>query len=99
MKFIWKGNLTQNFKVFINRAGYHQQMDRSNGQVSYIRRLRGLFYPRFHLYIDQEEGMIMFKLHLDEKKASYKGSNRHSGQYEGVLVEKEMHRIISIINS
>ncbi|XOU94719.1 MAG: hypothetical protein ACNFW9_01495 [Candidatus Kerfeldbacteria bacterium] len=99
MKFIWKGNLTQNFKVFINRVGYYQQMDRNSGQVSYIRRLGRLFYPRFHLYIDQEEGKIVFKLHLDEKKASYEGSNRHSGQYEGELVEKEMYRIISIINS
>ena len=94
MKFIWNQPLKQNTKVFLNRLGYHESLDRRTQQASYIRRLGSDYYPRLHLYINLEESRVIFKLHLDEKKASYEGSNRHSGQYEGEILENEMHRII-----
>lgn len=56
-------------------------------------RLGGRFYPRFHLYIKDKGDVIIFDLHLDQKKASYKGQRAHSGEYDGPLVEEEIGRI------
>jgi len=95
MKFIWNQPLKQNTKIFLNRLGYYEYFDRNSQQISYIRRMGSGYYPRLHLYLDLEESRVVFKLHLDEKKASYEGTNRHSGQYEGEIIENEMHRIIN----
>ena len=94
MKFIWNQPLKQNLKVFLNRLSYYEYADRNSNQISYIRRMGNGYYPRLHLYVDLEDKRIIFKLHMDEKKVSYAGSNRHSGQYEGEIVESEMNRII-----
>ncbi len=97
MKFIWNEPLKQNTKVFLNRLGYYEYSDRDTGQISYIRRLGHDYYPRLHLYLDIEESRVIFKIHLDEKKASYEGVNRHSGQYEGEMLENEMNRIVTTL--
>ena len=82
-----------NIKVFMNRLGYHQFFDRNSNQVSYMRRLRQLDYPRFHVYIEQKADGWQLNLHLDAKKPSYQGYHAHSGEYEGPLVEEEFERI------
>jgi len=83
----------------MNRLGYHQQYDKRSGQVSYVRRISSLGYPRFHLYINEKRGGLAFNLHFDEKKPSYSGQTAHSGQYEGELVGYELARIKSILLS
>ena len=76
----------------IKRCGYAEIKDRE-GKVSYIRRLRGYHYPRFHVYVENNS----FNLHLDQKAPSYSGSPAHSGEYEGETVEKEAERIKQFI--
>ena len=56
-------------------------------------RITGEYYPRFHLYIKETMTEVIFDLHLDQKKASYAGSNMHGGEYDGPAVEREMKRI------
>ncbi len=69
------------------------------GQTSYTRRLSGNFYPRFHLYLEEKEGQLIFNLHLDQKQPSYQGSHAHSGEYDGELVEQEGERIKSYVSN
>jgi len=99
MRFVWQKEIQQNLKVLITRLGYHQQIERRSGEISYIKRLSGSGYPRFHLYINEREDGLEFSLHLDEKKPSYQGQTAHSGQYEGDLVMNEVARIKSQLGS
>ncbi len=85
-----------NMKVWLGRLGYHEHRGRT-GDISYVRRLGGLAYPRFHLYLDQTHDGLALKLHLDEKQPSYVGHTAHSGQYDGELVQAEMARIIASV--
>lgn len=83
---------------FIRQTGYGFIRDRHSGKESYVRRLGGGFYPRLHMYIEDRGDAVSFNLHLDQKQASYEGSNMHSGEYDGEVVESEMERIKSFIN-
>jgi len=83
--------------VFLRRAGYGMIYDRHRGQESFVRRLGGLFYPRFHVYIAEEGERVILNLHLDQKQSSYAGSHMHSGEYDGELVEQELTRIKSLL--
>ncbi len=96
MKFsIPKDKIRYNTRVMMNRLGYHQHLDRQARQASFIKRLGGLHYPRFHVYLSEDSDAVNFNIHLDEKKPSYGSTPRHSGQYEGDLVEQEAQRIIT----
>ncbi|HLD28130.1 MAG TPA: hypothetical protein VJB67_00785 [Patescibacteria group bacterium] len=79
----------------IRRASYGQVRDRRASQASFARRLGFGIYPRFHAYINGQ----VINLHLDQKQASYQGSNMHSGEYDGETVENEASRIQQIIES
>lgn len=48
---------------------------------------------------DKENDRLIFSLHLDQKFASYEksGSHKHSGEYDGKVVEKELERIKNIL--
>ena len=80
----------------LRRAGYAIHQGR-NGEISYVRRLQGYDYPRFHVYVNREDPgkLIEITLHLDEKKPTYEGFTAHSGQYDGEIVEQEKNRIIN----
>lgn len=82
---------------FIRQTGYGFIRDRHSGKESYVRRLGGGFYPRLHMYIEDKGDSVSFNLHLDQKQASYEGSNMHSGEYDGEVVEAEMERIKSFM--
>lgn len=92
MKIIVSENLDP-IKV-INRAGYGQVRDRRASEISWARRLGEGIYPRFHVYINNN----VINLHLDQKQASYQGYSAHSGEYEGEVVEREVERIIEVMN-
>ena len=81
----------------MRRLGYSEHINRESGERSFTRRLRGDFYPRYHVYIDERHGGMTVKLHLDQKKPSYAGAHAHSGEYEGPLIEKEIERIKSFV--
>lgn len=44
-----------------------------------------------------KEGDYIFSLHLDQKKPSYEGSKKHSGEYDGNVVESEAERIKDLL--
>lgn len=78
----------------LRRAGYFPFRDPQTGSESFVCRLGPDFYPRFHLYLKDTSDGVIFSLHLDQKQASYAGSNHmHNGEYEGTHIEKELERI------
>lgn len=94
-----KNVLDQQPESLLRQAGYAYLMDRYTGQESYVRRLGRGFYPRFHLYLEENAGQVIFNLHLDQKQASYQGAHAHNAEYDGETVEAEMERIKSFTKS
>jgi len=94
MKIIIK-NLTSSEAITkIKRCGYAEIKDSRSGQISFVRRLGGYYYPRFHVYVEADKsGQLFYGLHVDQKKPSYQGAKAHSGEYDGALVEQEAERI------
>ena len=91
MKFIIsQASLVGTYHGFLRQAGYSYHEDRHNGQISFARSLGNGRYPRFHIYVDEyDNGQLAFKIHLDQKAASYEGTTAHSGEYdEGPVVEE-----------
>ena len=97
--YLEQGAVKESLRNVLRRCGYAEINDRHSGKTSYVRRLGAYFYPRFHLYIDQTEDKIIMNLHLDQKKASYKGQTAHSGEYDEDLVQEEAGRIKNILKS
>ncbi len=96
MEFILNKNLLKdNVYNLVRKAGYRfQEKDEKNSELIFVRPLERSGYPRFHLYIKRfNEENLIFDLHLDQKKPSYRGAHAHSGEYEGDIIEKEVERI------
>ncbi len=94
-------NFKQKFNIptdqLIRRCGYGLVRDPRAEQRSYSRRLgQSGFYPRFHMYINSEDPLIL-SLHIDQKQASYQGQKAHSGDYDSDLVKQEAQRIYNLI--
>ncbi len=81
----------------IRRAGYGFIRDSRTGHESYVRRLTRDFYPRLHMYIEEEDEKVIFNLHLDQKQASYEGAHMHNAEHDGEVVESEITRIKEFI--
>ncbi len=79
--------------AILRKAGYAPFTDPKTGSESFTLRLTAEFYPRFHLYLNEDGEDIIFSLHLDQKKPSYGTNHMHSGEYDGPTVEKEADRI------
>jgi hypothetical protein len=77
----------------LRKAGYAYFKDPQSQEESFVLRLTSEFYPRFHLYITQTHEQTTLNLHLDQKKPSYGEETKHSGEYEGPAIEKELTRI------
>ena len=77
---------------WLRRQGYavHRGGD---GQTSYVRRVGGDAYPRYHCYVEQVGPRLVMNLHLDQKQPSYGGSAAHAGEYAGPIVEAEVARL------
>jgi len=88
-------------EAWIRRAGYGMLPPNRDGIVSFARRLSRDFYPRYHIYIDRKnekgEDMVIFNIHLDQKKPGYVGVNRHNAEYDGEVVEREVARLRSFL--
>jgi len=82
---------------FLRKAGYGYIRDRQAGHDSFVRRLGSGFYPRLHMYVEEQGDKIIFNLHLDQKQASYAGAHAHNAEYEGEVVEAEIERLESLI--
>jgi len=97
MKLILDNNqLSRTPEMFLRHAGYAYLEDRKTGNESFVRPLNRGYYPRFHLYLDQLSGRVIFNLHLDQKQASYAGAHAHNAEYDGELVAVEIERIKSL---
>lgn len=98
MKTFFPGPLKDHSRNIMRSLGYGEQRTRQ-GQISYVKRVTGERFPRFHAYVEDMNGGMQVNLHLDQKEASHEGSSAHGGEYEGPLVEVEMRRIGFFINS
>lgn len=92
-----KKQLNMSGLEIMRKASYAFFRDPKSGEESFVRRLHGEFYPRFHLYLSEERGHLVFNLHLDQKKQSYAGSHKHSADYDGPVVAEETERIKQVI--
>jgi len=92
MKFVLEKPLKENIYNLMRRLGYHFQR-KNNSELVFYRSLRGLRFPRFHIYLKETNQELIFNLHLDQKKPTYKGTSAHAGEYEGKIVEDEIERI------
>ena len=79
--------------VFLRNIGYTYIRDRNTGQESYVRRLTGNFYPRFHCYLFEQGGQLTFNLHLDQRPTRYEGARAHAGEYDSDIVRAEFDRL------
>lgn len=87
-----------NLITLIRKIGYYfQHEDEKTRQSVFSRPLAPSGYPRFHLYIKQEEKNLVFNLHLDQKRPIYQGSAAHSGEYDSPLVGQETQRIKQLL--
>ncbi|MBZ9577598.1 hypothetical protein KJA13_00985 [Patescibacteria group bacterium] len=91
MKFAIK-NTGENTINLMRKIGYLFQKENQ-----FVRPLGRSGYPRFHLYIEENNDELILNLHLDQKKPVYKGSPAHAGEYEGKVVETEAQRIKQIL--
>ena len=100
MKFVINNPKRENIYNLLRGIGYHfLDKDEKTGELNFTRPMRG--FPRFHIYlkIDGSTGSprgdedLIFNLHLDQKKPSYKGATAHSGEYDGATIEQEAERI------
>lgn len=98
MKFILnKNDLKMPPAMFLRSAGYSFLLDRHEGHDSFIRRITGAFYPRFHIYFEEDNDNLIINLHLDQKKPSYPGAHKHNAEYDGDTVQQEINRLKSLI--
>ena len=90
MRFsIQHSNLTEAMR----KAGYHPEIKRRSGEISYVRSISKGDFPRFHVYGNEKNGKLEISLHIDQKAPVYEGASAHAGEYEGTVVEKESERI------
>lgn len=74
-------------------AGYARKLN-YDGDESYVRRLSGFEFPRFHVYVEAgAQPTMSLSIHIDQKEHTYGGMSAHSGEYDGAVVEKELLRI------
>ncbi len=97
-----KRQLGETPTTWLRHAGYALISDREAGHISFARRLTRDFYPRFHVYFDEEKGgdgeeRVVFNLHLDQKRPGYEGYSRHNAEYDGEVVENEAARLRNIL--
>lgn len=100
MKFeISKTALSRNIVESLRQCGYYPNQDPRIEQLNFIRRLsKTVFYPRFHLYVEDLGNDFKFSLHLDQKRPSYQGAKAHSADYDEPAVAEEKQRIINLLN-
>jgi hypothetical protein len=95
MKFVVEKE-KENILVLVRRLGY-RPLSNERSEFSCVKTLTRQNYPRFHLYVKEGKGKIIFNLHLDQKKPSYAGASAHSGEYNGEIIESEAQRIINLL--
>jgi len=95
MKFVVSSK-GQNILTMMRRLGYHPHPKNQ----SFIRRISGGLFPRFHAYVSDHPEGVEIKLHLDQKGVCYSGQTAHSGDYEdNQALDQEKQRIINFLDN
>ncbi|MBI4034094.1 MAG: hypothetical protein HY378_00915 [Candidatus Brennerbacteria bacterium] len=89
-------NKNYNIRDLVRKLGYKPIGVTEKGELNCVRPLAG-DYPRFHIYLREDKDVIVFNLHLDQKKPIYEGTIAHSGDYESDTVKAEVQRIKDVI--
>ena len=103
MKFSVKNKSGENTQSLMRELGYHfwgqkkETGEKETGEMAFIRPIRGIPFPRFHIYLKKENKTLVFNLHFDQKRPIYKGTPAHSADYDGEVLEKEKQRIKQFI--
>lgn len=92
MKFSIKNKSNENIPNIMRMAGYHYY-GKDNDELIFTRPAGQDAYPRFHVYLKEQNDKVHINIHLDQRKTVYKGSTAHKGEYEGELLEREAERI------
>lgn len=96
MKFTLLGPFNDNIYNLMRTIGYHfQRQETASSEFAFTRPRIG--YPRLHLFVKMEGGNFLCTLHLDQKKPAYQGTHAHSGEYDGMIVENEVKRIMGLV--
>jgi hypothetical protein len=86
--------LAKNSAALLREAGYMPIFDRLSGKQSFVNKIRGDRYPRFHVYVLEEtEGQLKLHLHLDHKEHGW-GDRLHDSEYDGPDVKEEAGRLL-----
>ena len=93
MKFKVENNLIHTPENILRRCGYFPIFDNRTQKGSFVKKITGERYPRFHLYSKQENNEIIFDLHLDQSKTVYRGAKAHNADYDSPQVKEELVRI------
>lgn len=89
-------NLNYNIQALARTIGYRPLKYTAAGELNCVRPLGG-DYPRFHVYLKADKDVLVFNIHLDQKKPSYEGSHAHGGDYDSGTIKNEVERIKEII--
>lgn len=94
-----KTSLNNTYSAFLRQAGYAYIEDRRTGHSSFVRAFGRNNYPRFHVYVLEDNNKIVFNAHLDQKQAIYEGVSAHSGEYDSPLVKEELERLQALLGT
>lgn len=82
-----------NAPMALRRLGYAVYTNRQ-GVQSFVRRVRGREFPRYHLYINNEnEQEVTCSVHIDQSAPSYQGARAHGGDYDSPHILQEIARL------
>ncbi|MFA5107167.1 MAG: hypothetical protein WC497_02455 [Patescibacteria group bacterium] len=100
MKILFEKAFRDNERNLMRQCGYAEFYNRRTGEVSYVRPLRRVRYPQFHIYLERTvAGGLTVNLHLDAKQPTYEDGHAHAGEYDSEVVRDEAQRISSILQS
>ena len=92
MKLLLTRN-NQNTTIRLRRLGYALYRNRQ-GKESFVKRIQGTDFPRFHLYINTEEdNTLICSIHIDQTAPVYTKGNAHRGDYNSPVLEQEINRL------
>lgn len=93
-----KSSLKENSVQLMRTAGYIFKRGIVGEEMSFERPLETSGFPKFHIYLTEDQNNIYLNLHLDQKRPSYAGTSAHSGEYDGELLNEEINRIKQLAN-
>ena len=97
MKFEITGPFKENVYNLMRKAGYSfQRKNQEESELVFVRPPSG--FPRFHIYLKEDDNKLIFNLHLDQKKPIYKGTIAHSGEHDNQIINQEKQRLEIFFN-